>query len=84
MHPKGHEMDQEGLKYMQKGFSDQNHLFIAQFLSAEFWVTPPPKKKLVCQTKLVALWVTACIWKNLNTFEIIQKIGSHLEKSGQF
>ena len=28
--------------------------------------------------------VTICIWKNPYTFEIIQKIGSHLEKYGHF
>ena len=27
---------------------------------------------------------TAVIWKNLDSFEIIRKIGSHLEKFGHF
>ena len=29
-------------------------------------------------------WRKVCIWKNPDTFEIIRKIGCHLEKSGQF
>ena len=56
--------------------------FFCAILLAEFWVPLPPKQKLVCQTKLAALGVTICIWKNLDSFEIIQKIGNHLEKSG--
>ena len=72
-------MDQKGLKYMKKGFLDQKYLFLRNF-----GYPLPPKQKLVCQTKLVALRVTICIWKNSDTFEIIQKIGSYLEKSGQF
>ena len=34
--------------------------------------------------KLVALGVTICIWKNPDTFAIIEKIGSHLEKPNSF
>ena len=69
----------------EKGvFFDKEYLFWRNFLLEEFSVPLPSKQKLVCQTKLAALRVTICIWKNPNTFEIIQKIGSHLEKSGQF
>ena len=72
------------LQYMKKrGFSTKIPLFCVIFL-AEFWGPLPPKQKFVCKTKLAALGVTICIWKNSDTFEIIQKIGSHLEKSGQF
>ena len=65
--------------------------FFCAILLAEFWVPLPPKQKLVCQTKLAAMGVTICtvlksfgnlavIWKNPDSFEIIRKIGSHLEK----
>ena len=40
MDQKGHEMDQIGLKYMEKGFLDQKYLFFGHFL-AEFRVPPP-------------------------------------------
>ena len=76
-------MDQKGLKYMKKGGFRPKYLFLRNFL-AEFWGPLPPKQKFVCKTKLAALGVAICIWKNSDTFEIIQKIGSHLEKSGQF
>ena len=49
-----------------------------------FWYPLPPKQKLVCQTKLAALGVTICIWKNPDTFAIIEKIGSYLEKPNSF
>ena len=84
MDQKGHKMDQKGLKYMKKGGFRPKYLFFAQIFLAEFWGPLPPKQKFVCKTKLAALGVTICIWKNSDTFEIIQKIGSHLEKSGQF
>ena len=58
-------------------FEPKIHVFCAIFL-VEFWVLPS-KPKLVFQTKLAALGVTICIWKNSDTFEIIQNIGNHLE-----
>ena len=43
MDQKGYKINQKGLKYMKKGFLDQEYLFIAQlFFIAEFWVPPPP------------------------------------------
>ena len=84
MDQKGHEIDQKGLKYMKRGFWTKNNWF-SQFFLAVFWVPPPPpKQKYVCLTKLTAWGVTICIWKNQETFEIIQKIGSHLENRDRF
>ena len=48
-------MDQKGLKYMKKGFSDQKYMFFAQLFHL-----------------------------HLDNLEIIRKIGSHLDKAGQF
>ena len=68
---------------MKKGFLDQKDLFLRNFLSAEFWVPPPPKNSALevninCPEKL------AVIWKNPDSFEIIQKIGYHLENPDSF
>ena len=79
MDQKGHKIDQKGLKYMKRGFWTKN-----TYLLPKFGYRPPPKQKLVCQTKLAALGVTIYIWQNPDTFEIVRKISSHLEKSGQF
>ena len=77
--PKDHKV------YMKRGFCDQKYLIFAQFFfKQDFGYPLLPKQKLVCQTKLAAKGVTIWIWKNAYTFEIIQKIGNHLEKSGQF
>ena len=83
-------MDQKTIKWTNKGWNIWKRglgpkiLVLYAICFAEFKVSLPGKEKSVCQTKLAALAVTICIWKNLDTFEIIQKIGSHLEKSGQF
>ena len=62
-------MHQIGLKCMEKGFLDQKYLF---------------KQKLIGQTKLAALGVIICIWKNPESFEIIRKIVNHLGKTDSF
>ena len=93
-------MDQKGLKYMKNGFLDQKYLFFVHFFKRNFGYLLPPKQKLVCRTKLAALGVTICIWKNPDTlkssrkfaviwknpdsFEIIRKIGSHVENPDSF
>ena len=69
----------------EKGFFGPKTPVFAQFCFSRIMGTPPPpKQKMVCQKKLVAQGVTIYIWKNPDTFEIIRKIGSHLEKSRQF
>ena len=70
-------MDQKRLKYMKKEVLDQKN-----------------KCFLKASGKLVVIWKIrtvlkssgklAFIWKNPDSFEIIRKIGSHLERSGQF
>ena len=44
MDQNGHKMEQKGLKYMEKGFWDQKHLFFAQFFSGILG-TPSPLDK---------------------------------------
>ena len=61
---------------MKKGFWDQKNLFLRNFWN--IWNIWKIRTVLKSSRKL------AVIWKNLDSFEIIQKIGSHLEKSGQF
>ena len=80
MNQKGHKIDQKGWNIWIKGFWTKNTCFFVIFYP-KFWYPPPPKQKLVCQTKL---GVTICICKNPDSFEIIRKIGSHLEKNSQF
>ena len=83
MDQEGYKMDQKRLKYMKKGFLDQNTCSLRNLFS-RILGTLPPKQKLVSQTKLAALVVTICIWKNPDTVEIIQKIDSHLENPDSF
>ena len=85
MDQKGHKMDQKMAEIYEKWISEPKiPIFSAISFSRSLGTPIPPKQKLVCETKLAALRDTICIWKNPDTFEIIQKIGSHLEKSGQF
>ena len=99
MDQEGYKMDQKRLKYMKKGFLDQNTCSLRNLFS-RILGTLPPKQKLVSQTKLAALVVTICIWKiwtllktsrklaviwkNPESFGIIRKIGSHLESPDSF
>ena len=83
-------MDQKTLERTKKGWNIWKGFFGPKIsvLWAIFLAEPlplPPKQKFVWQTKLAA-----CIGgyhlhlENPDTFVIIQKIGSHMEKSGPF
>ena len=76
MDQKSYEMDHKELKYMKKGFLDQEYLFFALFLLAEFgsYLENPDSFEIIRKI--------GSHLENLNSFEIIRKIGSHLEKSG--
>ena len=70
------------------------------FFSGSLRTPLPPKQEIDLPKKISGRGVAICIWKirtvlkssknlvviskNLEIFEIIRKIGSHLEKSGQF
>ena len=63
-------------------FGPKIHVFCAIFL-AEFWILPS-KPKLVFQTKLAALGVTICIWKNHpENLQSSGKIRTVLKSSGK-
>ena len=76
----------------EKGvFFDKEYLFWRNFLLAEFSVPLPPKQKLEMIWKIGnhlenpdSFEIIQKIGNHLDSFETIRKIGNHLEKSGSF
>ena len=63
----------------EKGvFFDKEYLFWRNFLLAEFSVPLPPKQKLEM------IWKIGNHLENPASFEIMRKIGRHMEKWGGF
>ena len=73
-------MDQ---KELEMGVWTKNICFCAIFL-AQFWIPPPPYTEIGLQNKISRIGVYHLHLEKSGHFEIIQKIGSHLEKFGQF
>ena len=85
MDQKSHKMGQKGLKYVKKFFFGPNTCVICAILFSGILGTPSPLSASgKIRTLLKSTRKLAVIWKNQDSFEIIYKIGNHLEKCGQF